>query len=108
MLKLDTRVAELAGRDPAALAPAHRTLAADLQLLERYVLGEVKGRLMAIRCHQLSKRLSRDFQAIEAELLSKEEVAARRDARQRGERRRHNRAQGYRSALSKGLPPRIN
>ena len=101
------RIEEFAGRDPERLAPAQRSLPQDLQLLERYVLGEVRGRLMAIECHQLAKRMSRDFEAIEAELLSEEEIARRREARGRGERRRHGRAAGFRLALSKGLPPRI-
>lgn len=102
------RLEQLAGCDPERLAPAQRFLADDLHLLERYVLGEVRGRLMAIRCHQLAKRMSRDFEAIEAELLPEEEIARRRDARGRGERRRHGRAQGFRLAHSKGLPPRIS
>lgn len=103
-----SRIAELADRDPTQLGPAQRSLADDLRLLERYVLGEVNGRLMSIRCHQLARRLPRDFEAIEAELLSEEEIAKRHEARERGEKRRHGRAQGYRWALSKGLPPRIN
>ncbi|MBW2734356.1 MAG: hypothetical protein JRH20_18355 [Deltaproteobacteria bacterium] len=101
------RLAELAALDPTRLAPAQRSLPGDLSLLERYVMGEVQGRLMAIECLQLSKRMARDFEAIETELLSADEISRRRDARGRGERRRHGRAEGYRWAQSKGLPPRI-
>jgi hypothetical protein len=97
------RIRRLAvSRGQYEFSDGERRLIDDLLLLERWVVGEVKGTAMSIQCHQIAKRLSRDFDAIERELLTPDEIDRRRQSRDKGSRRRKGRAAAMRSLPWRG------